>query len=609
MVQTFDTTEIVITASRAPEEAAETPASIIVIDEKRIDRLGEPQLAGLLRLVPSAAVSVSGPMGSIAEVRIRGAESNHTLLFIDGIRANDPAESNNPRFELINADIASRIEVVRGPQSALWGSEAIGGVIAVEGSAKTGPAIFAEAGSLGFMRGKGSWGIATPDIAASLIGAFQQSRGINNYAGSDEDGERDGFRNLAFRGRFVWKPLADLELGFSGFALSGKTEFDGYDPITFDRADTLDRTRNGLAAGRLWGSYKADNGFTAAAWLSRLGSSNRNYLDDTALNRTHGRRDSLGTQFETSFTTGTVDHRLIGAAELERERFEAKDFTGGFTNQDRSRNHLGVTVEWRASLAGQLVTNVAVRRDSFNRFKDTTTLRASAIAKPITPLEFGISYAEGIAQPNFIELYGFFPGGFTGNPDLRPERSRGVELTARYRQQNLLLGATVYRQRLRDEILTLFGPVNTTVNSERRSKRSGAELQLEWRPSKAAHLTATYAYLNATEPTSLGRKAPERRRPRHSGSMAVDGTKGRWSYGASLAFTGRHIDQRDELPFELVRLSPYWLAGVRVAYAVNQGFELLARAANAFDANYQDVVGYRTEGRSFYVGIRLADRR
>src|SRR3982751_4614175 len=129
----IDTDQIVITASRTPEEQARTPVSVTIIDQKRIERLGEPLLPALLRLVPSAAVAASGPAGSLTEVRIRGAEANHTLLFIDGIRANDPATGDQPRFDLLNADIASRIEVVRGPQSALWGSDAIGGVVPVNG--------------------------------------------------------------------------------------------------------------------------------------------------------------------------------------------------------------------------------------------------------------------------------------------------------------------------------------------------------------------------------------------------------------------------------------------------------------------------------------------
>ena len=600
--------EIVITASRTPEEAARTPASVTIIDQPRLERLGEPQIAGFLRLVPSAAVSTSGPMGSITEVRIRGAEANHTLLFIDGIRANDPAESNTPRFELLNPDIASRIEVIRGPQSALWGSEAIGGVIAVEGRSAARPSAFIEAGSFGFVRAAGSWGVAQPRFDASLGGAIQRSTGINNYAGVD-DGERDGLRNLALRGRIAWRPVNTLEVTGSAFALAGRSEFDGYNPVTFNRADTLDYTRNRLSAGRVLVSYDPAGAWKASAWISRLQSSNRNFLDDSALNRTRGRRDSAGGQAQTDFATGAIGHRLIFAIEADREGFAARDFTGGFTNQDRSRTHVGLTGEWRASVKDWLFTDVAVRNDRFNRFKDAKTLRASVLVKPVQSLEFGVSYGEGLAQPTFTELYGFFPGGFIGNPDLRPERSRSIEVTGRLRRERFSATLSIYRHKLADEIVTLFSPVNTAVNLERRSARQGAEAELHWSHSDAFRLSATYAYLDATQPVGLDDVARELRRPRHSGSIAADGTRGSWTYGLSIAFTGAHRDQRDESPYDLVRLDSYWLAGARLAYAVRPGVELFARAANAFDERYQDVVGYRTEGRSVHAGIRFADRR
>src|SRR3569833_493501 len=152
-VTPIDTNQIVITASRAPEQKAQSPASVTVMDKTRIERLDEPLARELLRLVPSAAVSSSGPAGSLTDVRIRGAEANHTLLFIDGIRANDPATGAKPRFDLLNADIVSRIEVVRGPESALWGSDAIGGVVAVNGlDDANGYSAAAEGGSFGFAR-------------------------------------------------------------------------------------------------------------------------------------------------------------------------------------------------------------------------------------------------------------------------------------------------------------------------------------------------------------------------------------------------------------------------------------------------------------------------
>ena len=113
----IDTDQIVITASRAPETEAQTPASVSIIGRQRIERLGEPVVGALLRLTPSTAVTTSGPAGSLTEVRIRGAEANHSLLFVDGIKINDPASGDTPRFEILNADLASRIEVVRGVET------------------------------------------------------------------------------------------------------------------------------------------------------------------------------------------------------------------------------------------------------------------------------------------------------------------------------------------------------------------------------------------------------------------------------------------------------------------------------------------------------------
>src|SRR5690242_16156032 len=180
----IDTSQIVITASRAPESEARTPASVTIIDEQRVERLDEPLISTLLRLTPSAAIATSGPGGSLTEVRIRGAEANHTLLFVDGIKIDDPASGDTPRFEILNADLASRIEVVRGPQSALWGSEAIGGVIAVNGMDDvTGLNAKAEGGSFGLVRTSAS--AATAASRASLAGAigFQRATGVNSVEG------------------------------------------------------------------------------------------------------------------------------------------------------------------------------------------------------------------------------------------------------------------------------------------------------------------------------------------------------------------------------------------------------------------------------------------
>lgn len=608
----IDTDQIVVTASRFSEDQTESAASTLVIDSRRIERLGEPLVPALLRLAPSVAVTTQGPAGLLTEVRIRGAENNHSLLFIDGIRANDPATGDFARFELLNADLASRIEVVRGPQSALWGSQAIGGVVAINGvDDAPGIAATAEAGSFGLVRGSASASAsAGRGRFAGAIG-WQSAAGIDSFSG---DGDRDGYRNLSARLRGTLALGPSVDLGAAGFALTGRAEFDGYDPLTFERTDTLDESRNRLAAGRIWASV----GDESSSWKGRvgtslLGSSNRNLVDGDAVNRTEGTRLAFDAQGEHAFATGKIEHRLVVAGDAERETFRARDtIFGGFTNQDRNRSHQAVTVEWRGS-AGLLTGDVAIRRDLFNRFRDATSLRASLLADLGKGFAAAGSYAQGIAQPTFFDLYGFFPNNFVGNPLLKPESSRGFEASLRFRRPSIAASVTAYRQILHDEIVDVFDPVtfqSSTENRDGTSRRWGIEAEFAWRPSPKLRLTATYAYLKASQPDAAAdARLEELRRPNHSGSIAADGMAGRWSYGASLAFVGSHLDREEVLPFAIVRLDPYWLAAARVAYDLNPAIQLFARGSNLFDARYQDSAGYRTEGRGVFLGIRLADRR
>jgi len=600
---------IVVTASRLPALTDETAASVSIVDADRLEQLGEPAITSYLRLLPSTSVATSGPAGSFTQVRIRGAEANHSLLFIDGIRANDPAAGNEPRFELLNADIASRIEMVRGPQSALWGSEAIGGVIAMDGdpATATGARGTVEGGSFGFRRAAGSASYGKDAMGIALAFGHQASDGIDSF---DGDGERDGFTSNVLRGLARWSPLEKLALTASGFWLSGRSDYDGTDPFTFLRADTLDRTRNRLAAGRVGLVY----GAATDAWRAKLSGSllksrNRNLLDGSEVNASEGRRSTIDAEVDHLFTTGTVDHALIVAGTVENERFATADRAfGGLSNQSRSRRHWSLTGEWRASVADRLIADLAIRRDAYNRFRDATTVRGSLLFKAGKSVSLAVSYGEGIAQPTFYDLYGFLPRSFVGNPLLKTESSRGFEGSIRYRSGPLAASVTAYRQRLRDEIVGTFDPgtfLSSAVNADGASRRQGIEVETSWSHGKALRLATIYSYLDASEPSVGSGHVGELRRPKHSGSVTADGTIGKLSFGASIAYTGGRADTDFDL-FQRVSLSPYWLAGARLAYAVRPGVELFARVANAFDDRYQDVVGYRTEGRSGYAGLRLA---
>lgn len=591
---------IIVTAARGGERRDASPASISLIEPVTVERLGEPLLASLLRLTPSASLAVSGTAGSLTQLRLRGAEANHTLLFIDGIRANDPAAGNEPRFELLSADLADRIEVVRGPQSALWGSEAIGGVIALDAQQRSGVSGSAEAGSFGFGRVGGSAGLTSGDVTLALGGGVQGAGGINAFAGGP--GDLDGYRNAVLRGRADWRQ-GPLTLSASGFGIAARSDFDGSDPATFLRADTADLSRNRLAAGRLGGRYE-EAGWTLALGASRLGSRNRNLLGGAEQNRTSGRRDMLTADASREIAAGGISHRLTLAGEWSGERFMASDTVyGGFTNQRRKRDQAAITAEYRGE-GGPVVATLALRRDRFSDFRDATTFRVGALLRLSPSLAVAGNWGEGIAQPTFFDLYGFFPGSYVGNPALKPERSRGGEVSLRATSGPWRATVAAYRQNLRDEIVA-SSDFTSAVNADGRSRRQGIEVEADWSGGEWLNLSASYAYLDASKPAGH-----ELRRPRHSGSVAANGAMRGFVYGAALSYTGKRLDRDFDLfPSPLVRLSPYWLASARVGYRVAPTLELFGRVANAFNAKVEDVVGYRAEGRSVVAGIRLGPRR
>lgn len=610
-----DTPEIVVTASLAPVARNAAPATVTTIDADRIDALGEPLTADLLRLVPGVSVATTGPAGSQTQLRIRGAEANHTLLLIDGIRFNDPAAGNEARFELLSNDGVAGIEVVRGPQSALYGAEAIGGVVAVRtgrGEPGTGVSGTAEAGGKGFRRLSGAMGHERDTAGFGIYGGYQESRGIDSFASGNGLGDRDGYDNLTFGASAHAGSRDGVSVTGSGRFTEATNAYDGYD-ATFARADTRDSTRNRIGAGRVSASYgdPASAPLHVRVGTTLLASSNSNRLDGDPLNRTEGRRFTADALVSSGLTTGSIAHRLIVAGDYERERFVASDQSyGGATDQRRSRDRRAIVGELRSSLGGRVTTDIAVRHDSFEGFRDATTIRAAAVARVAGPVSVLVAYGEGIARPTFFDLFGFFPGSFVGNPEVRPERSRGGEIGVRYDADALNIGVTAYRQRLKDEIVPVFDSVtfiSSTANASGTSRREGIEVDAQWRPSSAFGISANYAYLDADERQVAGAAAvKEVRRPTHSGSVSADARFGGFSAGASIAYVGKRIDTDfSSFPATRVRLGDYVLAGARVAYRVAPAIELFARASNLFDANYRDVVGYATQGRTVYGGIRL----
>jgi vitamin B12 transporter len=503
LAQTGGDQNIVVIGSRTPVEVEDSAVPGVIMDEEVMDNLSLPHLPDLLRLAPGVAVATTGPRGTQVQVRIRGAEANHSLIFLDGIRFNDPAAGNEARFELFTADALSRFEIVRGPQSALWGSEALGGVIAAETADAfrgTGFEGLAEYGSLDSTRLSGRYALRRGDVGVMASAGWLRDGGIDSFGAG---GERDGFDNRAASLKVEVRPSEAVRLGVTGHYVEADSDFDGFDPVSFTRADTLDSTENRIAALRGWAEGRR-GGWTVSANASYLDSANRNFLAGAARNQTYGDRLALGAQ--ASRILG--GHLLTIAAEHQAEDFRARDtaFFGG-TNQDRGRHVTAVVGEWRAEWTDWAVTDVALRHDSFSAFGDATTLRASLLLRPTARLRLSATYGEGIAQPTFYDLYGFFPGSFAGNPALRPERARNWEAGIAWMSPRLILAATYFSARLRDEIVDVFDPatfLSGTGNATGKSRRRGLELAASIDVAPWLVIHANYTWLDADEQRVAG---------------------------------------------------------------------------------------------------------
>jgi vitamin B12 transporter len=605
--QTGGDDNIVVVASRTPIEAEDSAVAGVFSDEEVLDNLSLPHLPDLLRLSPGVSVATTGPRGTQTQVRIRGSEANHTLVFLDGIRFNDPAAGNEARFELLTADALARFEIVRGPQSALWGSEALGGVIAAETANAfrgTGFEGLAEYGSLDSSRLYGRYALRTGDVGIVASGGWLRSDGVDSFGAGG--GEQDGFDNRAASLKVEARPSTAVRLGLTGHYIEADSDFDGFDPVFFTRADTLDATENRIAAVRGWAEGHW-GGWRVSASASYLDSANRNFLAGASLNRTYGDRLAFVAQVSRRFG----GHLLTVAAEHQAENFRARDTAfGGFTDQDRGRHVTALVGEWRADWTAWAATDVALRHDSFSAFEDATTLRASVLIRPTDRLRLSATYGEGIAQPTFYDLYGFFPGSFAGNPALRPEHARSWEAGIGWRSPRVTLAATYFSARLRDEIVDVFDPatfLSGTENATGKSRRQGLELaaSVDVAPWLAIH--ANYTRLDADEQRVAGAAlVREVRRPRHTANLIAQSEVGRFRYGVSLAYVGKRRDTDFDLfPAAIVMLDDYVLASANLAFRLLPQLELYARAENAFDADYQDVVGYNTPGRTLYAGLRV----
>ena len=597
-----DLPEIVVTATRVPIPVEQSGSAITVITREDLEQRQIRVVADALRDVPGATVSRSGGAGGITEVYLRGAESNQTLVLIDGVEVNNPEGGAFDFSSLLDLEV-ERIEVLRGPQSVLWGSSAMGGVINIITRRADQPlqaSAQIEGGSFSTGQGSASLGTHGDRYDALLSGSWLKTDGWSSGSSWRGNSEDDGLRvgTVMFKGGL--RPRDDLELNLIERYTDSRSDFDAFlggdiRPVV-DSDERADNHQNLL---RLQGKFTMLEG----AWEHLLGAS-RYDLNSSTLNTGVETFDSKShsNQFDYQsnyfFNTADADHTLT---------FLVKNKEDVASNTYFARNSIrntGVGLHYDIGLSERLFLTAGARHDFNDRFDDSNTYRlTAAYLWPDIGGRLHTSYGTATKNPTLTELFGF-SGDFQGNPDLQPEKSHGYDLGWEQTlfDQRLRLDLSVFDNRI-DNIIV--GAGHSVINQPGESTSRGAELSANADLSTDLSATLAYAYTHTEDPQ--GQELS--RRPRHRASLNLNyrALENRADFNLAVRYSGTATDLAyDSETFASfpVKLDSFTVVNLAARYQVDDHWRVFGRIDNVFNKEYEEVFGYSGVDRGVYLGAR-----
>ena len=614
---------VVASGGLTPIAAESYGRAYSVVDAEQLADRQTTYAADALRALPGVEVSRTGGPGGLTQVRLRGAEGNHTLVLIDGVEVSSPERGEYDFGGLLAADI-ERIEVLRGPQSALYGSNALGGVISITTKRAREPGV----------RWSGEGELGTDGTAAARIalrglderGSFSLSLARRESEGFDVSGtpggEADGDRNLTFNGRGELFATDWLTLGATMRVVDRHSDMDGSlfaaptkAGLVYDDASAHDRTE---AFGSLYAIADAGRlrSELRAAYLHADDATTLNGADTTDATATRLQLSAQTTVGLDAANLAAADHSLTARLEYERESFVNNDPALVFDPSQldtQTRGLFGLAAEYRGTFFDALDLQLGARHDVNDSFEDATTWSAGVSYRiEGTGTRLHASAGTGVQNPTLIEQFGFTPGQWVGNPDLKPEESFGwdVGVEQRFWQDRLVVDVTYFNQDLSNEIGTVSLPpafaVGQPVNLPGTSERQGIEVASTLYAADWMTLGLSYTWLDAQDPSGV----IEVRRPEHElgGYVTLSFLDDR----ARVTLDGRYVSGNEDLdyrgpyvPGARVRLDDYVVLNVAASWAVSETAEVIGRVSNALDADYEEVFGYQTQGVAAYAGMRV----
>lgn len=571
---------IVVTPTRTPEKASAVISDITVITAKDIAAAGQTTLVELLQAQPGVELKQSGGPGSQASIFIRGGNSGHTLVLVDGLRVGSATLGTTP-LENISLDQVERIEILRGPASSVYGADAVAGVIQVftkQGRGAPKPAVTIGAGSAGLAQAQASYGGEVGDTRFSLGAGYSRTRGgfsavrpgIYDY-NPDKDGDINRSAHL------------NVDQAIDGRNHIGITAMGNRDYVDFDNGTAKDVAHNQVNdLAVYWKSRVSDR------WTSQLRAGlGQNRSENFSLGIPTSRFDTDQAQYlwqnDIALGVGNL------TASLEHNDQHVSSDTA-FTSTRRTINagQVGYLGQW-----GPHTLQASLRHDDYSDFGGHTSGMAGYAYALNAAWRTSVSYGTSFKAPTFNDMY--YPSiysppyyAYQSNPNLKPEQGRNLEMSLRYQQGLNQASVTAYRNRVSDLIVYVpatFPAVSTTANVNRATLEG---ITLEGGTELAGlRIHASMDWLQATDDAS-GHLLSYRAR-RH-GTLDVSKVVDRWTLGATLLASGSRFADSSNT----VSLPGYARLDVRAQYRINPDWDVLMRVNNVLDADYQLVAGYNS---------------
>jgi vitamin B12 transporter len=609
--------------------AENTGTSLTVVTAADLKNQQLRNAAEALRSLPGVSVSHTGGFAGLTQLRIRGAEANHTLVLIDGIEAN-AGHDGEFDFSDLSADDIERIEILRGAQSGLYGSKAIGGVVNIITKGGRGPLTVT-----GSVEG-GSY--KTRDVTARVSGGNDKgyvSIGVHRR-------ESDGFNIAPARdpANPTFRDTDDNVLTSFSFKAGGQISKDAsVDVVLKNISKNGGRDGFGGPVGALATAIDDPSRFSSNVWLAganlkwdlfdgafsqalRANHNSTRRIDDDRgafpfVSDNIGETNKFGYLATWRFTLPMMPaakHSVSGLIEKQFDTFQPR--SDGTTGEDFQRSQIGKVLEYRGEFADRLLVTGSVRHDNNDSFQDFTTWRSNASLKlPEIAMRPHASVGTGVKYPTFYEQYGFIPGFFIPNPNLKPETSfgwdAGVEFTVL--KDRATLDFTYFKTNLENKITSLGFPT-TLTNETGEATRQGIEVAGRYKVSAALSLGLSYTYLDAKD--ADGQR--EIRRAPHGGRLDVNYgfDRGRGNFNVAAAYNGRTDDTAFRIGVdptfgfttftpERVKLDDFLLITAAASYKLQPGVEIFGRIENLANQKYQEVYGFETAGITAFAGLRF----